>query len=273
MNELEKTQLMLKDILKFFHDFCVKESLCYYAIGGTAIGAARHRGFIPWDDDIDIGMPRPDYERFISIFNKKNADVRYRLEGPDSADPLFIYPHSKLYDTQTTLIEQIRHPLKRGLFIDIFPIDGVGNSEDDSLRLFRKINRLFFLRNMRMIRISSERGLYKNALLFLFQILPKIILDEKKIVQRINSLCQMMQYESSVYVANLMGVWGKKEIVPKAFLGKQVLYPFEDIQIFCPENTDAYLTHVYGDWRTPPPKEKQVTHHAHYLNLNKSYLE
>ena len=71
MTELVTIQQMLADMLKVFHDFCVEHSLTYYVVAGTALGAARHKGFIPWDDDVDVGMPRPDYERFLMLFNKE----------------------------------------------------------------------------------------------------------------------------------------------------------------------------------------------------------
>lgn len=273
MNELRDIQLQLTDMLKVFHDFCETESLQYFAVGGTALGAARHHGFIPWDDDIDIGMPRPDYERFTAIFNNTNKNKRYILEKNDSADPYFLYPFAKLYDTQTTLIENLRHPLKRGIFIDIYPFDGAGNSKTDSLSLLRRIKFLLFLRNMRVIRIVGKRKFYKNALLFFFQSFPRFLLNEKKVAKKINVLCQTFQYESSSYISNFVGAWGEKEIIPKKEFGKPVLYPFENIHIYCPENVDAYLSHIYGDWRTPPPKEKQITHHDYYLDLTKSYLE
>ena len=89
MNDLRQMQLMLTDMLKVFHDFCLEHSLRYYAVGGTALGVARHQGFIPWDDDLDVGMPRPDYERFVELFNKENINKRYLLESDKSDDPLY----------------------------------------------------------------------------------------------------------------------------------------------------------------------------------------
>ena len=264
---------MLIDIMKVFHDFCERKSLRYYAIDGTALGAARHHGFIPWDDDLDVGMPRPDYERFISIFDKENTNKRYILETPDSADTLFAYSYSKLYDTQTTLIEYTRHPLKRGLYIDVFPLDGAGSSEEDALPLFKTIKRLSFLRNMRVIKISKERKLSKNLTLAFFQAIPDAFLHEKRIAQKINTLSQTIQYDSSVFVTNYASAWGERELVQKKIFGNPVLSQFENIVIYCPEDVDAYLMHVYGDWRTPPPKEKQITHHNRYLDLSSSYLE
>ena len=97
MDELRQMQLMLTDMLKVFHDFCVQHSIRYYAVAGTVLGAARHQGFIPWDDDIDVAMPRPDYERFIKTFNIENNKRRYLIETPYSPALDYVYPYSKMY--------------------------------------------------------------------------------------------------------------------------------------------------------------------------------
>lgn len=272
--ETRSIQLMLVDMLKVFHDFCQKHSLRYFAIGGTALGAARHHGFIPWDDDIDIGMPRSDYELMIDIFNKENTNQRYVLESPFSPDPFFPYPYSKLYDTQTTVIENMYHPLKRGLFLDIFPLDGIGNTPKGADGIFRQINYLSFVRKMITCAPSPQKSRLRN--LFLTISRPFIVLSGiklKTIRTKIDRKCKRIQYDESDLVANFLGYWGEKEIVPKSVLGNPILLPFENIQICCPEKIDAYLTHVYGDWRTPPPKEKQITHHDIVYDLKKSYLE
>lgn len=251
----------------------MEHSLHYYAIGGTTLGAARHKGFIPWDDDIDVGMPRPDYESFLQIFNKNNTNKRYVLESPYSEDPSFLYPFAKLYDTGTTLIEKTPLPLKRGIFIDIFPLDGAGESKEKSVKLVKRIKRLLILRNLRTISVTKERALYKNILLKSVQLIPGFIINNKELIKRIDSFCKTFDYNCSEFVGNLVGNAGFKEVIPKSYLGTPVQLQFENIKINCPEKTDFYLTHIYGDWRTPPPKEKQITHHSYYLDLTKSYLE
>ena len=274
MNELRAFQLKLTEILSIFHDFCVKHSLCYYAVSGTALGAARHKGFIPWDDDIDVGLPRPDYERFITIFNKENHNKRYILECPNSPDSLYLHPFSKIYDTKTTLIESFQKPLKRGIYLDIFPIDGAGNSKGESSSLMKKLDKLFLLREMRPTKISRNRALYKNCVLFLAQLAPNCLINNKKIVLTIDSLCKTKDYAHSEFVGNLMGYARMNEIVPKKVLGTPTPLKFEDLTIFAPQDIDSYLTSLYGNWRQPPPIEKQKTLHRYYsLDLCNSYLE
>ena len=124
MNEM---QSKLLDMMKWFHGYCEENGLRYYALGGTALGAVRHGGFIPWDDDLDVGMPRADYDRMISLCKNGTGNTRYRIEAPGQNRD-FIYPFCKAYDTETTLVENARIKAKRGVYIDIFPLDGIGNT-------------------------------------------------------------------------------------------------------------------------------------------------
>ena len=137
-------QLKLLDMLHWFHDFCVSHGLRYYALGGTMLGAVRHCGFIPWDDDLDVGMPRQDYETLKDLLTGF-SDQRYILETPNSTAPDYNYCYSKLYDTGTTLVENTRYKTRRGISMDVFPLDGIGNSEQESKEYFRKIDRKFNL--------------------------------------------------------------------------------------------------------------------------------
>ena len=111
--KLSLLQQKLLDILKWFHLFCEENNLKYYAIGGTMLGVVRHKGFIPWDDDIDVGMPREDYNKFIELTKNKQFD-KYVVESIYDNNKDFFYPMVKIYDTTTTLIENTRY--KRTLY-------------------------------------------------------------------------------------------------------------------------------------------------------------
>lgn len=273
MNDIRQIQLMLTDMLKVFHEFCELHSLKYYALYGTALGAARHQGFIPWDDDLDVGMPRPDYEKLIKIFNSENKNKRYVIETPYSPASDYVYPYSKMYDTSTTMKENMKHPIVRGLFIDIFPIDGCENNILKAIKFYKSIKKKVFLRDLRVYGISRKRTFYKNIVKLLVQLIPRFIMDEKKICINIDKECKRFNYDSSSIAASLLGAWGEKEIMPKAFWGQPQLLPFETIHIFCPQKLDEYLTNLYGDWRTPPPKEKRISSHDCNIDLSKSYLK
>ena len=263
MTELVTIQQMLADMLKVFHDFCVEHSLTYYVVAGTALGAARHKGFIPWDDDVDVGMPRPDYERFLMLFNKENKNKRYILESPETNDELYCYAYAKLYDTHTTLIEKIRNPLKRGLYLDIMPLDGAGNKENDANKVIARINYLVHILELKKSSPSKKRILVKRIILRLFYWSIDSFYSYRYLRNKINCLCKTFDWNESTYVTSYTCGTGKKNMMLKSVWGKPCLSQFEGITVFCPEKNDVYLTHAYGNWKEYPPKDKQITHISH----------
>lgn len=271
--ELNEMQIMMLDMIKWFHSFCQKNNIRYYVVGGTMLGAARHNGFIPWDDDIDVGIPRKDYERLLS--NKKNwlaQQDRYEIESYLDNNKDYEYMYAKVFDTHTTLIENCRHHPKRGIFIDIFPLDGIGYSYEDAINNFMPIqHRVNFLMT-RTCELRKTRSLYKNLAIIFSHILPEFIYDSRKIIAKINEMCSLRDFDESLFVGNLVGNWGKKEIMPRAYFGKPTLYKFEDTEVFGPEDYDNYLNNVYNNWRQLPPIEKQKSQHDFlHLDLHKSY--
>lgn len=260
----------LTDMLGWFHKFCVENNLTYYALGGTMLGAARHQGFIPWDDDVDVGMPRRDYERLAELMKGKAFEEKYVFEDPSTPAKEYNYAFSKIYDTETTLIENNRYSIKRGLYLDIFPLDGIGNSLEESVSRFKKVKKQYNQLLLRTAGFRKGRKLYKNLGVALYRLVPG---SPKKTLNKLVNTCKKYDYDDSTYIANLLGAWGVREVMPKKCLGTPTLYKFEDIEIFGAEKYDDYLTTVYGNWRQPPPPEKQVSHHDFvYIDLEKSYL-
>lgn len=269
MEELKK---ILLDMLSWFHHFCVKNNVKYYALGGTLLGAVRHKGFIPWDDDIDLGLPREDYNRLIKLM--ENETGRYVLETPNQRKEGFVYSYCKLYDTQTTLVEHTRYKTRRGAYLDIFPIDGIGNTLEESYANFKQIDRINNLICTKTCALNKERKLYKNLAIIVGRCVPSFIVNWKKEIERVNKICESRPYSDSVYVGNLLGNWHEKEIAEREWFGEPILLDFENIKICVPNDYNKYLTHVYGDYMTPPPIEKQKTHHDFIsMDLNKGYLK
>ena len=258
-------------MLEWFHNYCVKEGITYYAVGGTMIGALRHKGFIPWDDDIDIAIPRKEYDRLIRNFN--GVIDGYLLESPYSGNSDYLYTSAKLYDTNTTLIEKQRTPCKRGVYLDIFPLDGLGDSLEESRQMYKKFDRKNMFLMTRICVVRNDRNWYKNASIFLARLIPSLFINEKKLSISIDKMAAEINRESSVYVANMMGSYRFREIVLREYFGKPTLYQFENIEIYGPEKYDEYLSAIYGDWRKLPPEDKRYTKHDYImLDLDKSYL-
>lgn len=273
--ELNELQLMMLDMIKWFHSFCNKYDIRYYVVGGTMLGAVRHNGFIPWDDDIDVGIPRKDYERLLANKNTWLADeTRYYLESYKDGNKDFEYSYAKIYDTHTTLAENCRCHTKRGIFIDVFPIDGIGNSREDALINYAPIEKYVNLLMTRTCELRRNRKVYKNIAILVSRLVPSFLLNNNSLITKINKLCAERDFDTSIFVGNLLGNWGKKEIMPRDYFGNPTLYQFEDTKVFGPEKFDEYLTNVYKNWRKLPPPEKQKSEHDFlYLNLHKSYLD
>lgn len=261
-------------ILKWFDRLCRKENLRYYVIGGTFIGAVRHKGFIPWDDDADVAMPRQDYEKLIELFSKykDNRIDRFLLETVDSKADDFFYTYGKLYDTTTTMIERTRKRCRRGVFLDIFPLDGLGNTMEEAKINFKRFDRLNMFLLTRTCALRKERKFYKNVAILISRCIPSFMVNEKKLAKRFDTMCKERDFDNCKYVCNLSG-YRSREIMERKLLGNPCEYEFEGIRVLGPELYDEYLTHIFGDWRKLPPKDKQISNHDFIsYDLKKSYL-
>ena len=273
MNDLQEKLL---ESLIWFHDFCVKENFRYYAIGGTLLGAVRHGGFIPWDDDVDVAMPRSDYRRLQAFFFKQGNRIgKYQLETPQSTAQDFIYTLSKLYDLTTTLVEGARNiDIKRGVYIDISPLDGVGNTIAEARDHYRIIDLFNVLRMARLHKYRKGRPFYKNLLIFIVNTIPSFAFDDKKLALKIDMLCQKREYDLCNYVGDLRSAYRSKEIMPKRVYGTPRRYVFEGYNILGPEYGEEYLENIYGDWKKLPPIWKRKQQHNYvYMDLKKPYME
>ena len=251
------------DIVKDVVSLCEKHGLKYYMLGGTMLGAIRHGGFIPWDDDIDLGMVREDYERFLELSYKlpgRLKVVNYRNT------PSYQYYITRVLDTETKVIEErIGNENKyTNASIDIFPIDGTPNN-----KLLRKIYFFRVLYHRALMSLcykdsidrKRQRGTAEKALLWIMERLPiekmTTPYKQKEIIDR---LLRKQKIDGAKYIGNIMGAYRTKEIVPAEFYGQGKMYSFEDIELRGMDMPDEYLTWTYGDYRKLPPEDKRKTH-------------
>lgn len=255
-DELKHVQL---DILKHVDGFCRKHSIRYFMSGGSLIGAVRHKGFIPWDDDIDIMMLRPDYEKFIAEYSEKDSSC-YRVHS-SRLDSHFTLPYAKVDDSRTVLTEHIEHPLSLGVNIDIFPIDILPDDHLERKRIYDYFKKQMMLFNLKQVAVSRNRNLFKNCLLVISHFLLRPM-SLHAIVQKIeNNAIKYKDCDSSHHCGVVVWGYGIREVNLLSNYSSSIDVPFEDMMVPVPVGYDNYLQGVYGDYMQLPPEEKRITHH------------
>ena len=269
-------------ILKDFATFCDKNNIRYYLSSGTLLGAVRHKGFIPWDDDIDIMLPRPDYEKAVKEYKHPLYIVDDCLVNPESVMRCGI-----IYRKDTFMESNFKDELLNKVFIDIFPIDGVESNH--ILRMIKAIE-LKFLISMHMASTvkyqKSHRYDDKNDRLGRIKALLRTFLKYVLItvagatrpqfwVKRINHVCKKVAFDEGEYVGCIAGgYYGAKEVMQRSVYDKRVRLQFESCEFWAPGGYEEYLRALYGDYMTPPPEEKRVSHHQfHAFLLNEADAE
>ena len=256
---LQEVQKVSLDILKDVHEFCESHYIRYSLAYGTLIGAIRHKGFIPWDDDVDIVIPRPDFERFCKEYKSLCG---YKLYAPDNTNSFLTY--ARVCDNEHTRVKTTCPwtTTPTGLWIDVFPIDGLPSDEVEFLEIVKKTRSIQKivdgLRSGRYYKLSDTI----NVRNFFGCLLRRLLYRKNDIHVLLDQhihLIKKIEYESAEYCGQLTVMdYPEKEQNPKEDFAGFVKVPFEDSDFYVMTGCDNVLKRYYGDYMQLPPKEKQV---------------
>ena len=262
---LQEVQNVSLEILKDVHFFCESHNIRYSIHYGTLIGAIRHKGFIPWDDDIDIVMPRPDYERFCKEYQSSN---NYTLYLPGDSGYYLTYP--RVCDNERTMVLS-NHPGamdKTGVWIDILPLDGLPSDEAEFQSLVKEIRKIhpkmYRLRTGKFLKLS-ETVSFKDLLSC---IIKRIIYFHYNIYELVNQFTQLISscdYEKSDFCGQLCSAdYPEKEHNPKSDFESYELKQFCDMEFYVMNGYDNVLRRYFGNYMELPPEDQR---HGHDNNI------
>ena len=267
LKQLQNVQI---EILNIIDNICRENGLRYSLYAGTLLGAVRHNGFIPWDDDLDVCMPREDYNKFIFLWDKLNIQG-YILQNKDNTSK-FTQSFSKIRKNNTCFLQTKEESGKyhTGIFVDIFPVDRIPTG---------KIKRLLYIWSCMKYQLytrefipSEEKLIIKVVAMLLLKIVP----DKKREKARKDFEKKLLIYDkdksSDIIFIETMGTM--KKIMPYTLLDDYVYLQFGEKKYMCFKMWNEYLTKKYGDYMNlPPENERKWKHHPIILNFESSYEE
>ena len=261
--DIEVLHQRILRILQTVDTSCKEHGLRYYIWAGTQLGAIRHKGFIPWDDDIDIAMPRPDYEQLVAHC-KEWLPAPFELVCAET-DKDYPLPFGKIQDASTTLIERFHLHYLGGIYIDVFPIDGVPSGwlrRKWHFACYEYWKRVLYL----LHRDPYKHGHGPSSWV---PLLCRRFYTMEKVQRRIRTLLLKYNYDETALVADYDD--GQKGAMLKSILGSPTSYSFEGVEVKGVEQYDRYLSNKYGDYMVIPPHSGQRQHNFHYLDFNTPY--
>lgn len=250
--DITECHKLLLGIAKEFDRICTKHNIPYYMLGGTMLGAIRHKGFIPWDDDMDFGVPRDYYDKLIEILEKELPKT-FKCCTYNNTEAVKS-PFAKIVNIKTIVKDpRISLPLEQqiGINIDIFPLDycNLKDNKINTIRRWEKFSQLVYINPPHK---SYTKTFIKKVLRLICPLSHKYILDK---------ICKLtLSLKRGEYLANIHGRWKDKEIIPIEWYGRNTRYKFDGITLCGLENYDAYLKQLYNNYMQLPPKDKRFAH-------------
>lgn len=257
----------LFETFRYFISICEKHNLKYFCAGGTIIGAVRHKGIIPWDDDIDVFMPIDDYRKLYGLIPSINKDGFNFISALNSRQATF----GKLYNMNTTLWELKQIPFLYGVYVDIFPLVETDETEKVFMSKYRNLRNLFRMYQLAQMKFNlsdivecykegDKKMLLKGIASFF---VPSFLADKYR--EKIIAFEQSLSHRKGNHYASYYGDYWNKEFLQRSWFDGFREVPFEDFKVRIPANAEGYLTQIYGDFMKLPPEDKQITHHYHYF--------
>lgn len=272
LKQIRELQLIQISLIKVFKEICETQNLRYCMLGGTMLGAVRHKGYIPWDDDADFGMPRPDYEIFLKLAKDYLPEDIQMLTFMDT--PGYSYSFIRLADKKKKIKWAGRQTESiENLAIDIHPLDGLPNKP---LRRKLHLARLMLLRmfctfctfdKTILLQKSGRTAIKQVAISICAKLrINKWFGDPKKWFYKLSDTLKKYSYDTADYVINCMGAYKLKEMFEKYVYDKRKEFEFEDMKLQGLQNFDIYLKQLYGDYMTPPPEEERNWHNTEVID-------
>lgn len=260
---LDAIHSMVYEILCDIDECCRKHGITYFLSGGTLLGAVRHKGFIPWDDDGDIMLPRDDYERFLVEFNREYGN-KYGI-GSLKTDPDWTVPYGIIWDKSTKVRSTILQGKATGIGVDVFPIDGFSESRTARKIFFWRMKVLNGMRNS-----CLRTGFLEGEKFIILKKAASLVLKPigaRKFAEKMDRLTSKIKIGETGKVGSSVAIhYGDRETLDLKSISETVYMPFEDKNFACPIGYDQYLSNIYGDYMTIPEsvREKGATHLDHW---------
>lgn len=260
LSGLHSCQLMIAEEIK---RICEANNIKYFIIAGTLLGAVRHGGFIPWDDDMDIGMLREDYERFLEVCRFDLGD-KFFLQTTET-DSCYGLNFAKILLNDTILVERVtsKNSCRKGIYVDVFPFDNVPKDENVASAHSKKI---YYLRRLLLAKqnynVCEKGNIVKKAVYFALKVISAFY-SHDGLCHRLNNEITRYNTENTEKIVNVGGAYGyKKETLLRKWTDNIVDLDFEGTKFSAPLDYKEYLEYFYGDYMTPPPEDKRYNRHS-----------
>ncbi|MBR4016285.1 MAG: LicD family protein [Oscillospiraceae bacterium] len=262
-----EVQLGELEVMKALDEICDRLNLRYFLTYGTLLGAVRHQGFIPWDDDVDVMMPRPDYEKLIAYLMEHAKEIAPLKLMHYKTNKKYIYPIARLVDTRYWIDYHGAADYGLGLFVDIYPLDGCGNTPEEATQIMegsKKAVSMIDLAGRDKFYRSASGGFVRNVAKFAAYCYGKL-LGANHFAAKLDTQGKNRPYDST-YV-NLTTWFTAVKPFRKELFDQVERMQFEDAMLWVPTRYDEILTQCYGDYMKLPPADQQIAHHNYTAYL------